>query len=103
MFFVILAKLIISRDEPLFQYVPDNKFVQSRYDTAAFFQSILLLNDSVASGALLEQYEQLYRKNPYLSITEALKPENLTKNRYKDILPCEYLTNCFLRFKIKPN
>lgn len=87
-FHVFLGKFVTSRDEPLFQYVPDNKFDQSKYDTAAFSQSILLLNDSVASGALLDQYEQLYRKNPYLSMTESLKSENLAKNRYKDILPC---------------
>lgn len=55
---------------------------------AVFSQSLLLLNDGLASGLLLEQFEQLYRRNMYLTIEEAKRPENLTKNRYRDIAPC---------------
>lgn len=51
-------------------------------------QSMLLLADGLASGALIAQYEQLYRKNPELASLESKKPENLAKNRYRDISPC---------------
>lgn len=34
--------------------------------------------------------QQLYRKKPGLAITFAKLPQNLDKNRYKDVLPCEY-------------
>lgn len=50
---------------------------------------MLLLADGLASGALIAQYEQLYRKNPELTSLESKKPENQTKNRYRDISPCE--------------
>lgn len=56
---------------------------------ALFTQSLLLLSDGLASGTLLMQYEQMYRKNPDLAITEARKVENVAKNRYRDISPCK--------------
>ena len=33
--------------------------------------------------------QELYRKKPGMSMEEARKPENLPKNRYRDILPCK--------------
>lgn len=57
---------------------------------ALFSQSLLLLSDGLASGALLSQYEQMYRKNAALAITEARKAENVAKNRYRDISPCKF-------------
>lgn len=51
---------------------------------------MLLLADGLASGALIAQYEQLYRKNPELTSLESKKPENQNKNRYRDISPCKY-------------
>lgn len=56
----------------------------------ALAQSMLLLADGLASGALIAQYEQLYRKNPELTSLESKKPENQPKNRYRDISPCKY-------------
>lgn len=82
----------LPEEEPLYQYVPDENddIVQQLLDGDALFtQSLLLLSDGLASGALLSQYEQLYRKNPDLTITEAKKPENVQKNRYRDISPCK--------------
>lgn len=55
----------------------------------ALAQSMLLLADGLASGALIAQYEQLYRKNPELASLESKKSENQVKNRYRDISPCE--------------
>lgn len=82
---------IAEEEEPICQYVPDNDVDQNypKYDVAVFSQSLLLLRDGLASGALLEQFEKLYKKNPHLNITEAKKIENLCKNRYRDILPCK--------------
>lgn len=82
-------------EEPLFQYVLDqSKFRNSQHsfmtgssEANLFQQSLLLLGDGIASGALFQQYEQLYRKNCDLAITEARKSENAVKNRYRDISP----------------
>lgn len=84
-------RAIMSEEEPLYQYVPENDEIGSHSNLldgdALFTQSLLLLSDGLASGALLAQYELMYRKNPELAITEARKPENIAKNRYRDISP----------------
>lgn len=86
-------RAIMSEEEPLYQYVPENDEIGSHSNLldgdALFTQSLLLLSDGLASGALLAQYELMYRKNPELAITEARKPENIAKNRYRDISPCK--------------
>ena len=79
-------------EEPLYQYVPEESDIVRAgllNGDQLFTQSLLLLRDGLASGALLAQYEQLYRKNPELAITEARKTENMGKNRYRDISPCK--------------
>ncbi|KAK2120137.1 hypothetical protein P7K49_001523 [Saguinus oedipus] len=53
-------------------------------------ENLGLWNDHVCSFHLKESYSQLYRKKPGLAITFAKLPQNLDKNRYKDVLPCEY-------------
>lgn len=78
----------IVEEEPMCQYVPDY-IDHPKYDDAQFSQSLFLLRDGLASGALLEQFEQLYKKNDNLTISEAKKEENSAKNRYRDILPCK--------------
>lgn len=79
-----------TEEEPMYQYVPeDSPGYPPLTGDALFSQSLLLLSDGLASGALLSQYEQLYRKNSDLAITEAKKTENLAKNRYRDISPCK--------------
>lgn len=83
--------LIAEEEEPICQYVPDNLFDHPKYDDAVFSQSLFLLRDGLASGALLDQFEKLYKRNEHLQITEARKDVNAMKNRYRDILPCEYI------------
>lgn len=87
-------------EEPLYQYVPEDQsqfrnsqhsFMTGSSEANLFQQSLLLLGDGIASGALFQQYEQLYRKNCDLAITEARKCENTNKNRYRDISPCKFL------------
>lgn len=84
-------------EEPLYQYVPEDQshfrnsqhsFMTGSSEANLFQQSLLLLGDGLASGALFQQYEQLYRKNCDLAITDARKCENANKNRYRDISPC---------------
>ena len=78
-------------EEPPYQYVPDLPHVAAVTDRAdALAESMLLLADGLASGALIAQFEQLYRKKPGLSADEAKKSENQNKNRYRDISPCTY-------------
>ncbi|XP_043396353.1 tyrosine-protein phosphatase non-receptor type 3 isoform X3 [Chelonia mydas] len=45
------------------------------------------LKKGLESGAVLIQFEQLYRKKPGLAVTCAKIPQNMDKNRYKDVLP----------------
>ncbi|KAK9883579.1 hypothetical protein WA026_001755 [Henosepilachna vigintioctopunctata] len=73
-------------EEPPYQYVPieDAQTVQS---SNPLEQSMLLLADGLASGALVARYEMLYRKHPDLTCEESSKPKNVNKNRYRDILP----------------
>jgi hypothetical protein len=78
-------------EEPPYQYVPDLPHMTTVTDQAdALAESMLLLADGLASGALVAQFEQLYRKKPGLSTDEAKKNENQNKNRYRDISPCMF-------------
>lgn len=87
----------ISEEEPPYRYVPD--VPHSAIGSDALGQSMLLLADGLASGALIAQYEQLYRKNPELTSLESKKAENQNKNRYRDISPYDItrviLMSCF--------
>ncbi|XKL66206.1 hypothetical protein PGB90_009626 [Kerria lacca] len=75
------------QEEPPYQYVPESPLSEMQKGVGALEQSMLLLADGLASGALVAQFEQLYRKKPGLSSNEAKKQENINKNRYRDISP----------------
>lgn len=76
-------------EEPPYQYVPvGGDVLRPPSPSNALEQSMYLLADGLDSGALIEQYEKLYRKHPSLTCDEATKPKNLNKNRYRDISPC---------------
>lgn len=53
---------------------------------------MLLLGDGLASGAALKQYETLLRRLPEDSIVAKLA-NNVNKNRYRDIAPCELVSD----------
>ncbi|XP_025065022.1 tyrosine-protein phosphatase non-receptor type 3 isoform X3 [Alligator sinensis] len=50
-------------------------------------ESMEQLKKGLENGTVLTQFEQLYRKKPGLSVTCAKVPQNMDKNRYKDVLP----------------
>ncbi|XP_044308300.1 tyrosine-protein phosphatase non-receptor type 3 isoform X5 [Varanus komodoensis] len=50
-------------------------------------ESMEQLKKGLESGTVLIQFEQLYRKKPGLTVTSAKLPQNMDKNRYKDVLP----------------
>ncbi|KAJ1346776.1 tyrosine protein phosphatase 1, variant 2 [Parelaphostrongylus tenuis] len=49
--------------------------------------SLRLLSDALASGRVVSQFEQLYRKKPGLTMNDCRLPFNLNKNRYRDVCP----------------
>lgn len=57
-------------EEPAYQYVPEVQTISNGAD--ALSQSMLLLEDGLASGAILIQFDQLYRKKPG-ALTEKLR------------------------------
>ncbi|GBL88180.1 Tyrosine-protein phosphatase 1 [Araneus ventricosus] len=75
-------------EEPDFQYIPDARHVSSKVPRSdVLSESMLLLSDGLESGATIAQFEQLYRKKPGMCMNIAKLPENLNKNRYRDISP----------------
>ncbi|XP_018330601.1 tyrosine-protein phosphatase non-receptor type 4 isoform X2 [Agrilus planipennis] len=74
-------------EEPPYHYVPVGDVLRTPSPSNALEQSMLLLEDGLANGALITQYEIMYRKHPDLMCDEAVKPKNINKNRYRDILP----------------
>ncbi|XP_044253783.1 tyrosine-protein phosphatase non-receptor type 4 [Tribolium madens] len=74
-------------EEPPYQYVPVGELQRPPSPENALEQSMLLLADGLASGALIARYEMLYRKHPDLTCDVSLEPKNINKNRYRDISP----------------
>ncbi|XP_059497102.1 tyrosine-protein phosphatase non-receptor type 3-like [Stegostoma tigrinum] len=50
-------------------------------------ESMIQLRKGLESGAILNQFDQLYRKRPGMAISHAKMAQNMDKNRYKDVLP----------------
>ncbi|XP_075350264.1 tyrosine-protein phosphatase non-receptor type 3 isoform X3 [Mycteria americana] len=59
----------------------------SEYGGDTLEESMEQLRKGLESGTVLIQFEQLYRKKPGLAVTCAKVPQNMDKNRYKDVLP----------------
>ncbi|XP_067252491.1 tyrosine-protein phosphatase non-receptor type 4b isoform X2 [Chanodichthys erythropterus] len=74
--------------EPDFQYIPETSGLeQSHSEADSLRSSIQLLKDGLSSGTVLAQFDQLYRKRPGMSMSCARLPQNVSKNRYRDISP----------------
>ncbi|XP_048834123.1 tyrosine-protein phosphatase non-receptor type 4-like [Brienomyrus brachyistius] len=74
--------------EPDFQYIPEKCAQDSTLlDGEAWRESMQQLKDGLSSGTVLAQFEQLYRKRPGMTMSCAKLPQNISKNRYRDISP----------------
>ncbi|NWR28315.1 PTN3 phosphatase, partial [Tachuris rubrigastra] len=77
-----------SEDEADSHNLPESILpVCSEYDGDTLEESMEQLRRGLESGTVLIQFEQLYRKKPGLAVTCAKVPQNMDKNRYKDVLP----------------
>jgi tyrosine-protein phosphatase non-receptor type 4 len=75
-------------EEPAFQYVPEaHKVSPVSPSGSALAQSMLLLSEAIDTGSLTAQFEAVFRRKTGMNMTDCRKPENVHKNRYKDILP----------------
>ncbi|XP_039753145.1 tyrosine-protein phosphatase non-receptor type 4 isoform X2 [Pararge aegeria] len=72
-------------EEPAVCFVPLEPLEQLEGDPLE--QSMLLLGDGLASGAALKQYETLLRRLSEECSSVAKLPQNINKNRYRDIAP----------------
>ncbi|XP_053512151.1 tyrosine-protein phosphatase non-receptor type 3 isoform X8 [Artibeus jamaicensis] len=77
----------IKSEDELNQLFPDAIFPVCPEGVDTLEESMEQLKKGLESGTVLIQFEQLYRKKPGLAITVAKLPQNLDKNRYKDVLP----------------
>uniref|UniRef100_A0A672TF33 Tyrosine-protein phosphatase n=1 Tax=Sinocyclocheilus grahami TaxID=75366 RepID=A0A672TF33_SINGR len=74
--------------EPDFQYIPEKSPTDpSQLDQDAWRDSMLQLKEGLNSATMLAQFDQLYRKRPGMTMSCAKLPQNLPKNRYRDISP----------------
>ena len=88
-FLFLLQNAYLSDDvEADFEYVPESPSVVLKLEGRALLsQSMLLLEESLSSNAIIGQFEQLYRRNPSLLMSVCHSQENMPKNRYRDISP----------------
>ncbi|KAK2904989.1 hypothetical protein Q8A67_006788 [Cirrhinus molitorella] len=74
--------------EPDFQYIPEKSPSDpSQLDQDAWRDSMLQLKEGLNSATVLTQFDQLYRKRPGMTMSCAKLPQNISKNRYRDISP----------------
>ncbi|NXO47766.1 PTN3 phosphatase, partial [Aramus guarauna] len=77
-----------SEDEADSHNLPESIIpICSQYGGDTLEESMEQLRKGLESGTILIQFEQLYRKKPGLAVTCAKVPQNMDKNRYKDVLP----------------
>ncbi|KAI6177220.1 hypothetical protein M3Y97_00883300 [Aphelenchoides bicaudatus] len=50
-------------------------------------QSLVLLKEAIETDTIVKQFEQLYRKKAGLSMEQSQLPNNIRKNRYRDVRP----------------
>ncbi|XP_048390229.1 tyrosine-protein phosphatase non-receptor type 4 isoform X1 [Stegostoma tigrinum] len=74
--------------EPDFQYIPEKSPLDvTHQDDDALRESMIHLRESLETGTILTQFDQLYRKKPGMTMSCAKLPLNISKNRYRDISP----------------
>jgi len=76
------------KEEPAFLYQPvDSPLSKNKKRSSKLDQSIMLLNEGLVTGSLVDQFERMYCEKPDEDIIVAKLPVNLLKNRYRDISP----------------
>ncbi|NWX78843.1 PTN4 phosphatase, partial [Alca torda] len=74
--------------EPDFQYIPEKSPLDGVHqDDNALRESMMQLAEGLITGTVLAQFDQLYRKKPGMTMSCARLPQNISKNRYRDISP----------------
>ncbi|XP_023618283.1 tyrosine-protein phosphatase non-receptor type 4 isoform X7 [Myotis lucifugus] len=74
--------------EPDFQYIPEKAPLDSVHqDDHSLRESMIQLAEGLITGTVLTQFDQLYRKKPGMTMSCAKLPQNISKNRYRDISP----------------
>ncbi|KAM9085406.1 tyrosine-protein phosphatase non-receptor type 4 isoform 4-T4 [Megaptera novaeangliae] len=75
-------------NEPDFQYIPEKAPLDSIHqDDHSLRESMVQLAAGLITGTVLTQFDQLYRKKPGMTMSCAKLPQNISKNRYRDISP----------------
>uniref|UniRef100_A0A8D1Q1V4 Tyrosine-protein phosphatase non-receptor type n=1 Tax=Sus scrofa TaxID=9823 RepID=A0A8D1Q1V4_PIG len=75
-------------NEPDFQYIPEKAPLDSGHqDDHSLRESMIQLAEGLITGTVLTQFDQLYRKKPGMTMSCAKLPQNISKNRYRDISP----------------
>ncbi|XP_063115005.1 tyrosine-protein phosphatase non-receptor type 4 isoform X4 [Cavia porcellus] len=75
-------------NEPDFQYIPEKAPLDSVHqDDHSLRESMTQLAEGLITGTVLAQFDQLYRKKPGMTMSCAKLPQNISKNRYRDISP----------------
>ncbi|KAG8547792.1 hypothetical protein GDO81_027476 [Engystomops pustulosus] len=75
-------------NEPDFQYIPEKSRLDSVHsDDDVLRESMIQLAEGLLNGSVLAQFDQLYRKKPGMTMSCAKLPQNISKNRYRDISP----------------
>lgn len=80
--------------EPDFQYIPlSSDDLESprvaQTVSVPLQESMLLLKEGLFTGHVVAQFDQLYRKKSGMACDVSKLAKNASKNRYKDISPCE--------------
>ncbi|XP_067299997.1 tyrosine-protein phosphatase non-receptor type 4 [Pseudorasbora parva] len=74
--------------EPDFQYIPEKSPTDpSQLDQDAWRDSMLQLKEGLHNETILAHFDQMYRKRPGMTMSCAKLPQNISKNRYRDISP----------------
>uniref|UniRef100_A0A5F8G387 Tyrosine-protein phosphatase non-receptor type n=1 Tax=Monodelphis domestica TaxID=13616 RepID=A0A5F8G387_MONDO len=75
-------------NEPDFQYIPEKSPLDGVHQNDnALRESMIQLAEGLDTGTILTQFDQLYRKKPGMTMSCAKLPQNISKNRYRDISP----------------
>ncbi|XP_053327551.1 tyrosine-protein phosphatase non-receptor type 4 isoform X2 [Spea bombifrons] len=75
-------------NEPDFQYIPEKTPMDGGPSNGdALRESMIQLAQGLHDGTVLAQFDQLYRRKPGMTMSCAKLPQNISKNRYRDISP----------------